>query len=164
MCRFMRNLREAPTFSLSLFGMSGCCGHVTVSWHQEYPQTRTGGQTWARGFLWWWSFLAEACAGLMTAHVHRVDGGQQTAGPAVRARPLEQAQLLGRNMRREQRVCARSGLTLHLWQTPAADGGRNSKNNNRRQQAREPPADGRSATPALVQAQTSPHPLDLFTW
>lgn len=41
----------------------------------------------------------------MTAHVHRVDGGEQTAGPAVRAHPLEQAQLFGRSMRREQRVC-----------------------------------------------------------
>lgn len=104
----------------------------------------------------------------MTAHVHRVDGGEHTAGPAVRAHPLQQAQLFGRNMRREQRVCARSGSTLHLWQTPAADGGRNSKNNNRRQQAREPPpTDGGIlllTTPALVRAQTSRHRLDLFTW
>lgn len=55
---------------------------------------------------------ARPAVGHMTADVHRVDGGEQTAGPAVRAHPLEQAQLFRRSTWREQRVCARSGLTL----------------------------------------------------
>lgn len=50
--------------------------------------------------------LAQACTSHMMAHVHRADGGEQTAGPAVRAHPLGRTQLFGRSTWRERRACA----------------------------------------------------------